>query len=103
MNKKIMQFRYYGNKNKNNFPTNIKSNDITSESFFKEYYPIHYIKIQGPEGIKIYINSNSNNIMIGPSEIYELDLQGFSTIENLKFENISSSTPKPIIIDLIYG
>ena len=103
MNKKIMQFRYYGTKNKNNFPANIKAVDISTEDFFKNYYPIHYIKIQGPNSIKFQINSNLNSVMLGPSGIYELDLQNFSTIEDLKFSSISSTISEPLIIDLIYG
>lgn len=103
MNKKIMQFRYYGAKNKNNFPVNIKAGDFSTEDFFKNYYPIHYIKIQGPNSIKFQINSNSNSVMLGPSGIYELDLQNFSTIEDLKFSSISNTISEPLIIDLIYG
>lgn len=103
MNKKIMQFRYYGTKNKNNFPANIKAGDFSTEDFFKDYYPIHYIKIQGPNSIKFWINFNSNSVMLGPSGVYELDLQNFSTIEDLKFSSISSIISEPLIIDLIYG
>ena len=103
MNKKIMQFRYYGTKNKNNFPANIKAGDFSTEDFFKDYYPIHYIKIQGPtNSIKFWINFNSNSVMLGPSGVYELDLQNFSTIEDLKF-SIPSNISEPLIIDLIYG
>ena len=104
MNKKIMQFRYYGAKNKNNFPANIKAGDFSNEDFFKNYYPIHYIKIQGPpNSTKFQINFNSNSIMLGPSGVYELDLQDFSTIEDLKFNSISNTISEPLIIDLIYG
>lgn len=104
MNKKIMQFRYYGAKNKNNFPANIKAGDFSNEDFFKNYYPIHYIKIQGPpNSIKFWINFNSNSVMLGPSGVYELDLQNFSTIEDLKFNSISNTISEPLIIDLIYG
>ena len=109
MNKKIMQFRYYGAKNKNNFPANIKAGDFSNEDFFKNYYPIHYIKIQGPpNSINFWINFNSNSVMLGPSGVYELDLQNFSTIEDLKiedlkFNSISNTISEPLIIDLIYG
>ena len=108
MNKKIMQFRYYGTKNKNNFPANIKAGDFSTEDFFKNYYPIHYIRIQGPNSTKFWINFNSNSIMLGPSGVYELDLQNFSTIEDLKiedlkFNSISNTISEPLIIDLIYG
>ena len=103
MNKKIMQFRYYGTKNKNNFPANIKAGDFSTEDFFKNYYPIHYIKIQGPNSIKFWINFNSNSVMLGPSGVYELDLQNFSTIEDLKFSSIPNTISEPLIIDLIYG
>ena len=103
MNKKIMQFRYYGIKTKNNFPANIKAGDFSTEDFFKDYYPIHYIKIQGPNSIKFWINFNSNSVMLGPSGVYELDLQNFSTIEDLKFSSISNTISEPLIIDLIYG
>ena len=107
MNKKIMQFRYYGTKNKNNFPANIKAVDISTEDFFKNYYPIHYIKIQGPNSIKFQINSNLNSVMLGPSGIYELDLEGIGRIHTIRFDanslkQLISDTENYLIIDIIY-
>jgi hypothetical protein len=45
MNKKIAQIRYYGNKNKNNQPSDIRLNDLISGEVFKEFYPISQINI----------------------------------------------------------
>jgi hypothetical protein len=36
--------------------------------------------IQGPDGLKFYLNSSSSPIAIGETGIYELDLEGIGRI-----------------------
>ena len=103
MDKQIMQFRYYGEKNKNNYPLNVKKTEFTSGEIFKKFYPIHFLRIQGGKDTKFFINSGSNPIKIGTSGIYTLDLQEFTTIENLYFSDIKLDNETPLIIDIIYG
>ena len=100
MNKKIAQIRYYDNKNKNNQPSGIKLNDLKSGEVFKEFYPISQINVQGDPGTAFRINHDENTVIIGPSGIYNLDLEDFSSIEDLSFVKIEGT---PLIIDLIYG
>jgi hypothetical protein len=38
--RKVMQFRYYGEKNINNQPNNISKSKLVSGSIFNEYLPI---------------------------------------------------------------
>lgn len=102
MNKKIAQIRYYGNKNKNNQPSSIRLNDLISGEVFKEFYPISQINIQGDSGTAFHINHDVNTVLIGPSGVYNLDLEGFSSIEDLSFKTIKVDSI-PLIIDLIYG
>lgn len=102
MNKKIAQIRYYGNKNKNNQPSSIRSADLTSGEIFKEFYPISQINIQGDFGTAFHINHDTNTVFIGPSGVYNLDLEGFSSIEDLSFKTIKIDNT-PLIIDLIYN
>jgi hypothetical protein len=45
MNKKVMQFRYYTDKNKNNYPLGLKKSSLNSGEIFKEFYPIAEINI----------------------------------------------------------
>ena len=103
MNKQIMQFRYYWEKNKNNYPFNSRKSDFTSGEIFKEFYPIHFLRIQGGKETKFFINSGSNPVKIGTSGIYVLDLQDFTIIEDLYFSDIKIDNENPLIIDIIYG
>ena len=106
MAKKIMQIRYYGDKSDSNYPKKLPSSSLTSGEVFKDYLPMTYLNIQGPEGLKFYLNNGIHPIALGPSGKYELDLNGITEISNLVFD---SSTLKSkvtsnnsLIIDIIY-
>ena len=93
MAKKIMQVRYYGDKSDNSYPKKLPSSSLTSGEVFKNYLPMTYLSIQGPEGLKFYLNNSIHPIALGPSGKYELDLEGITEISNLVFD---SSTLKNI-------
>ncbi len=105
--RKVMQFRYYGEKNINNQPNNISKSKLVSGSIFNEYLPIVQLGIQTLPGTKFYLNNGIAPIVIGSTGIYELNLEGLTNITDLSFhakslqlidENISSY----LIIDIVY-
>lgn len=102
MNKKVMQFRYYTDKSKNNYPLGLKKSSLNSGEIFKEFYPIAEINIQGAPNTKFFINNGENSILIGPSGIYHLNLQNLNGIYNLYFD-LKPDDNNPLIIDIIYN
>lgn len=110
MAKNIMQFRYYGDSNKQNYPSNPKltKGQLGSGSAFSSYYPITQLGIQALPGTKFYLNNGLTPIIIGVTGIYELDLEGLSQINHLKFDLqslnlISSDNNAYLIVDIVYG
>lgn len=106
MAKRIMQFRYYSSSNSVNQPTNATRNDFASGDVFKGYLPFTKLGIQALPGTKFYLNDNIDEIIIGATGIYELDLEGISKITNLKFNAnslniISNSSNTGLIVDVV--
>lgn len=106
MAKRIMQFRYYSSSNNVNQPKNATHNDFASGDVFKGYFPFTKLGIQALPGTRFYLNDNPNEIIIGATGIYELDLEGISKIENLTFSGeslklISSSQNTGLIVDVV--
>lgn len=89
MAKKIMQFRYYGENNDKNQPSNINKQTLASGSIFSNYLPIIQLGIQTVPGSKFYLNNGTTPIVIGSTGIYELDLDGVSSITQLAFDAAS--------------
>lgn len=109
MAKKIMQFRYYGshdNKSSYNQPSVISLDNLHNGTIFTNYLPITQIGIQTLPGTKFYLNEATTPIMVASTGIYELDLEGLSTITGLTFDYNSllaiEQTPGAyLIIDII--
>jgi len=110
MTKKIMQFRYYGEENDKNQPSNITKNKLSmngENNIFKDYYPIIQLGIQSIPGTKFYLNNSISPITIGSTGIYELDLNGIAPIMNLSFDAVSlaaidKNAGANLIVDIIY-
>ena len=124
MIKKVKQFRFFGDANLNfnssdqeslvyhqmdqNQPENLNSNDLMSGEAFDSAKPIIQLGIQTLPGVKVYINSNLDPVIVGASGIYELDLTDSSVkIVDLKFEQkslelINNSPDGYLIIDIVY-
>ena len=110
MSKEIKQIRYYGDKNIANYPSKLGRAALTSGSIFNDYYPITYLRIIGPSGIKFQVNGGDGYVMLGSSGFYELDLTNFDEIKQLKFEQNSiketidsiTTNNSYLIIDIIY-
>lgn len=106
MVKEIKQFRYYSDKSNTNYPSKLALSALTSGSIFNNYYPITYLRITGPEGVKFQVNGGTGYVQLGSSGFYELDLTNFGEINQLKFDktsiNFEATNSSYLIIDIIY-
>ena len=111
MAKVIKQYRYYGEKNSKNQPLNeISLETLESGSvFFSEegLGSITQLGIQSLPGTMFYLNNAKNPTIIGATGIYELDLEGFSEVNSLRFDKTSASIINDIgsayiIVDALY-
>lgn len=108
--KKIMQFRFEGFQNSNNYPRFSDYNAVlTAGNIFNDYQPISQLGIQGPVGLKFYLNNGTYPITIGSTGIYELDLENLGRINSIRFDknDISNffpnhNTKNRLLIDIIY-
>lgn len=117
MANKIRQYRFYNNKNGagKNYPTTItidtNSVDVTYEHYssgavFENNFPILQLGIQAPPGTKFSLN-NGDEIIIGSTGIFELDLEGKTEITKLTFNEtslafINNNDNLSLIVDTIY-
>lgn len=128
--KRIMQFRYRGTQTAvdtgayiadhvENYPNITNYRDkLTSGNIFQDYGYVSQFGIQGPVGLRFYLNNSLNPIMIGETGIYELDLEGIGLLTSIRFhkEDLDKFYPKELdispennggradrlIIDIIY-
>ena len=107
MAKNVAQLRFYSDSNKTNQPSSLTRGQLGSGSAFNKYYPITHLGIQTLPGTQFYLNNGLTSIMVGPTGIYELDLEGLSQINHLKFSltslnRIASDKDAYLIIDITY-
>ena len=108
--KKIMQFRFESFNSANNYPNFTDYNAIlTAGNIFTDYQPISQLGIQGPTGLKFYLNNGAYPITIGSTGIYELNLENLGRINSIRFDKTDISTFFPngnvknrLLIDIIY-
>lgn len=107
MAKQIMQFRFYDEKKADrNQPNSIDMKSLQTGSVFTNYLPITQLGIQTLPGTKFYLNNAITPIVVGSTGIYELDLEGLSTITHIAFDNeslqaINDSPNAYLIVDAI--
>lgn len=104
--KKITQFRYYGFQNTNNYPRTLSYSDLITGNIFRSLGLVLQIGIQAMPGTQFYLNKSNYPITIGSTGIYELNLEGISSLFSIKFtkdslDNIDSSGDG-LIIDVLY-
>lgn len=106
--RKIMQFRYEGYENENNYPEYSDYNSVLKNNLLKDFPSVSHLGIQGPQGLRFYLNGGENPITIGKTGIYELDLDGIGRINKLCFNetDISSyfgqESTNRLLVDIIY-
>ena len=93
MARKIRQIRYYGEGlNSKNYPSDVNMSKLITGTAFKnnnQNVLITQLGIQTLPGTKFYLNDSTNAIIVGNTGIYELDLEGISTINLIKFDRSS--------------
>lgn len=104
--KKVKQFRYYGMKDGRN-TGGARKNAFVSGNIFNGFYPIKQLGIQTLPGTKFSLNKSLEHITIGPTGIYELELENNIDIFNLAFHaesmnSISNNDNGYLIVDIIY-
>lgn len=109
--KKIMQFRFEGRDSADNYPAFQDYNTmLTAGNIFDNYKLVSKLGIQGPIGLKFYLNNGQYPITIGKTGIYELDLEGLNgCINQIRFDqaDITAFFPNDnivnrLLIDIVY-
>lgn len=107
MGKRIGQIRYFGEKNKQNYPSTVNAIRLRTGAAFTSVYPIVQLGIQTLPGTKFYVNNHTTPVVVGATGIYELDIDGLSNITDIQFDDkslnvINNNDSAYIIIDYIY-
>ena len=108
--KRMMQFRYHGPGNSNNYPSGSLAERDWANNLFYNYGAVSHLGIQGEPGVRFYLNGGTNPITIGATGIYELNLEGIGRITSLRFDqdqlptiyNNSASDKKRLIVDIVF-
>lgn len=107
MAKKIQQFRYYP-KGVSVYPEGLKASGLSGGgNAFANYLPIIQLGIQTLPGVKFRLNGASNEIIVGSTGIYELDVSDGAAITMLSFDAaslkmIDESGTGYLIVDILY-
>lgn len=107
MAKKVAQFRYYGDGDSQNYPSNLNKIMLRSGKAFYDYQPIKQLGIQTMPGVKFYLNGSIEPVIVGTTGIYELNVDNLADITSLSFDYtslsmIEDSKTAYLIIDLLY-
>lgn len=108
MAKKIQQIRYYPNNPAGkNYPNNVTKATLKSGNAFSEFLPIIQLGIQTLPGVIFRLNGANNDIIVGSTGIYELDVSDGAQITSLAFDQasldmIDSSGSGYLIVDILY-
>ena len=109
MAKHIMQFRYYNDEQgNNNQPEDLNAESLNKGTIFAKYLPFTQLGIQALPGTRFFLNDNIEGpVIIGSTGIYELELEGISKINSLRFdpkslELIANNPNAFLIVDVIY-
>jgi hypothetical protein len=106
--KKITQFVFHKELSNDNIPKDI---NYWKNNLLSNYASVSHLGIQGEPGVEFYLNHGDDPITIGPSGIYELDLEGLGYITALKFdysiliEKYNNEDINPyhrLIVDIVY-
>lgn len=103
MAREIIQYRYFGNNDENNYPSNLTLDDLASGKHFENKSVIQ-LGVQTSGGVRMYLNGNTDNqgIVIDSTGIYELNVDGMTVITNVQFDKNTLTSATYIIIDVIY-
>lgn len=107
MARKVGQVRFFANGSSQNYPSGLTSTQMRHGTAFSKYYPLVRLGVQALPGTKFYINGYTTPVVVGSTGIYELDIEGLSTISDLQFdatslETIARNDAAYIYVDFIY-
>lgn len=91
MAKFIRQIRYYGPGDKRNQPQGLAQSELTSGSIFNTTPTILQLGIQSFPGMKFSVNGADGPVIIGSTGIYELNVDGISQINSIRFDTTEVS------------
>jgi len=113
MANRIKQFRYYTENSVENYPASIRDNPVTVIDYinggvFGNYYPISQLGIQTLPGTKFYLNNALEEIIVGSTGIYELELNDQTEITKIQFDAksmklINENNNAFLLVDIIYN
>lgn len=110
--KRIMQFRYRGTQAEvnngsyiadhvENYPQIKNYRDkLIAGNIFQDYGHVSQFGIQGPTGLRFYLNGSQHSIMIGETGIYELNLEGIGRITSIRFNKDDLDKYYPTNLDI---
>lgn len=106
--KRIKQFRYYGDGDSRNYPSNMTTSNLTHNNIFAGYGAISQMGIQARPGTIMYLNNSIYPITIGETGIYEIDLADYGQIYDIRFAAASllpyseAGGTDRLLIDIVY-
>ena len=83
MAKTVGQVRFYGDGDKRNYPQGLTMSQLQSGVCFNDYYPIVQLGVQTLPGAKIYLNKDSEPIIVQVTELFVDPQVLFANIEVL--------------------
>lgn len=104
----VKQFRYYGDGNTLNYPSDVTYAALATGNIFRKTPAITQLGIQADPDLRFYVNNSVDPIYVGATGIYEIDLEGLGTISSIRIDrdslkNIDYNTKKNcLMIDIIY-
>ena len=106
MVRKIQQIRYYP-KGIGSFPDGLTASSLINGNAFASYKPIVQLGIQTMPGVKFYLNGGTNEIIVGSTGIYELNVEDSASLTMLSFnanslKMIDESGTGYLIVDILY-
>lgn len=104
--KLIKQFRYYGEGDSRNYPTNLSREELVYQNIFNGHGSITQLGIQGQPNTTVFLNGQDFPIVLGETGIYEIDLQNYGYINSIRFTEESlaryTGAQDRLLIDIIY-
>lgn len=104
----VRQFRYYGDGNPLNYPSEVSYAALATGNIFKNTPGITQLGIQSDPDLRFYVNNSVDPIYVGATGIYELDLEGLGTISSIRIDRDSlkaidyDAKKNSLMIDIIY-
>lgn len=111
MAKYVNQIRYYKEGSSKNSPQGLKRSQLSGGTAFKynsqNSAGIVQLGIQTLPGVQFVINTSSNPITVGSTGIYELNVDGLTTINSLNIlkqslDMIDKNENAYLIVDYVY-